>query len=196
MLQLIAKIFGSKSGRDIKRLMPLVDQAIKHWEELKLLSHDQLREESTKIQNRIREELSGIDDQLAALHQKIADQPDMDINEKELIFSDIDRIELDRTKELEKVLLKVLPRAFAIVRDTARRFKENTYLEVTAQDFDRQFAAMHENVKIVGDKAHWYNQWMAAGNLITWDMVHYDVQLIGGAVLHEGKVAEMATGAA
>jgi preprotein translocase subunit SecA len=174
--------------------MPLVDQAIKDWEELKPLTHDQLREESAKIQERIKEELKSIDEKLDALHQKIVDQPDLDINEKESIFTEIDRIELERNKELEKVLLKVLPRTFAIVRDTARRFKENPYLEVTARDFDRQFAATHENVKIVGDKAHWHNQWMAAGNLITWDMVHYDVQLIGGAVLHEGKVAEMATG--
>ena len=194
MLQLIAKIFGSKSARDIKRLMPLVEQAGKNWEELKPLSNDELRAETISIQNTINQELRGIDDQLAALHQRIADQPDLDINEKESVFTEIDKIELERDKELEKVLLKVLPRAFAIVRDTARRFKENPYLEVTAQDFDRQFAATHPNVKIVGDKAQWYNQWMAAGNMITWDMVHYDVQLIGGAVLHEGKVAEMATG--
>ncbi|HET7179468.1 MAG TPA: preprotein translocase subunit SecA, partial [Chryseosolibacter sp.] len=194
MLQLIAKIFGSKSSRDIKRLMPLVEQAVKAWEELKPLTHDQLRAESLNIQNRIAQELKDIDDKLAALHQKIAENPDLDINEKESVFSEIDKIELDRNKELEKVLLKVLPRTFAIVRETARRFKENEYLEVTAQDFDRQFAATHENVKITGDKAQWYNKWMAAGNMITWDMVHYDVQLIGGAVLHEGKVAEMATG--
>ncbi len=194
MLQLIAKIFGSKSNRDIKRLMPLVEQAGKDWEQLKPLSNDELRAETITIQNTINQELKGIDDKLAVLHQRIADNPELDINEKESVFTEIDKIELERDKELEKVLLKVLPRAFAIVRDTARRFKENTYLEVTARDFDRQFAASHPNVKIVGDKAHWYNQWMAAGNMVTWDMVHYDVQLIGGAVLHEGKVAEMATG--
>ena len=194
MLKLIAKLLGNKSNRDIKRLMPLVDQAKQAWDELKALSNDELRAETIKIQNTINSELEGIDEKLAGLHQQIANNPALDINEKEGIFADIDRIELERDKELEKVLLKVLPRAFAIVRDTARRFKENAYLEVTAQDFDRKFAATHENIKIVGDKAHWLNQWMAAGNLITWDMVHYDVQLIGGAVLHEGKVAEMATG--
>ncbi len=194
MLQLIAKILGNKSTRDIKRLMPLVVQAGKDWEEIKPLSNDELRNETTKIQDTINSGLKHIDDKLAALHQKIADNPDLDINEKENVFAEIDRIELDRNKELEKILLKVLPRTFAIVRDTARRFKENEYLEVTAMDFDRMFAATHPNVKIEGDKARWYNQWMAAGNMITWDMVHYDVQLIGGAVLHEGKVAEMATG--
>ena len=194
MLKLIAKLLGNKSTRDIKRLMPLVDQAKQAWDELKALSNDELRSETLKIQNTINSELKGIDDQLAALHQKIADNPDLDINEKEGVFAEIDKIELDRDKELEKVLLKVLPRTFAIVRDTARRFKENSFLEVTAQEFDRKFAATHENIKIIGDKAQWSNQWMAAGNMITWDMVHYDVQLIGGAVLHEGKVAEMATG--
>lgn len=194
MLKLIAKLLGNKSTRDIKRLMPLVDQAKQDWEQVKALTNDELRNETIKIQDTINAELKGIDDKLASLHQKIADSPDLDINEKESVFAEIDRIELDRNKELEKVLLKVLPRTFAIVRDTARRFKENAYLEVTARDFDRQFATTHENIKIVGDKAHWYNQWMAAGNLVTWDMVHYDVQLIGGAVLHEGKVAEMATG--
>src|SRR5687768_390585 len=194
MLKLIAKILGNKSTKDIKRLMPLVEQAKQDWEQIRSLTNDELRNETIKIQNTINADLKGIDDQLAALHKKIADNPDLDINEKESLFAEIDRIELDRDKELEKVLLKVLPKTFAIVRDTARRFKENEYLEVTAQDFDRQFAATHQNVKIDGDKARWYNQWMAAGNLITWDMLHYDVQLIGGAVLHEGKVAEMATG--
>ena len=194
MLKLISKIFGNKSTKDIKRLMPLVDQAKLDWEQIKTLSNDELRSESIKIQEIIKGELKPIDEKLASLHVKISSTPDLDINDKEAIFAEIDKIELDRNKELEKVLLKVLPRTFAVVRDTARRFKENEYLEVTAQDFDRQFAATHQNVKIVGDKAQWYNQWMAAGNMITWDMVHYDVQLIGGAVLHEGKVAEMATG--
>lgn len=194
MLKLIAKIFGSKSSRDIKRLMPLVEQAKQEWEELKPLSNDELRDETLKIQDAINAGLKDIDDKLGALHTKIAENADLEITEKEAVFAEIDRIELDRDKELEKILIKVLPRTFAIVRDTARRFKENAYLEVTAQEFDRRFAATHPNVKIVGDKAHWYNQWMAAGNMITWDMVHYDVQLIGGAVLHEGKVAEMATG--
>lgn len=194
MLKLIAKLLGNKSTRDIKRLMPLVEQAKQDWEQVKTLTNDELRQETVKIQNTINSELKGIDDKLASLHQQIADNPDLDINEKESLFAEIDKMEGDRNKELEKVLLRVLPKTFAIVRDTARRFKENATLEVTATDFDRKFAAKYENVSIEGDKAYWANQWMAAGNLITWDMVHYDVQLIGGAVLHEGKVAEMATG--
>lgn len=194
MLKLIAKIFGTKSDKDIKRMMPLVEETKKEGEKLPGLSNDQLRQRTQDIQNEINQKLKPIDDQLAALHKQISDQPNLDINEKEGIFNQIDAIEKDRNKELEKVLMEVLPRAFAIVRETARRFKENEYLEVTATEFDRTLAPRHTNVKIVGDKAHWYRQWMAAGNMITWDMVHYDVQIIGGIALHEGKVAEMATG--
>ena len=194
MLKLIAKLFGTKSEKDIKRIMPLVEQTKQEGERVKSLSNDELRAETKKIQEQINQELKNIDDQLAGLHQKIADNPELDINEKESVFGQIDKLEEDRNKELEKVLLKVLPNAFAIVRETARRFKENEYLEVTAQDFDRVISGVRENVKIEGDKALWYNKWMAAGNMITWDMVHYDVQIIGGIVLHEGKIAEMATG--
>ena len=194
MLQLIAKIFGTKSEKDIKRIMPLVDQSKAEYEKLKSISNDQLRDETRQIREQINGELKNIDDNLASLHQKIADSPDLDINEKEAVFAQIDKIEEDRNKELEKVLMKVLPKSFAIVRETARRFKENDFLEVTAQEFDRVYSATHDNVKIEGDKARWENKWLAGGNLITWDMIHYDVQLIGGVVLHEGKIAEMATG--
>ena len=194
MLKLIAKLFGTKSEKDIKRIMPLVEQTKQEGERIKSLSNDALRGETKKIQEQINQELKSIDDQLAGLHQKIADNPSLDINEKESLFAEIDKLEEDRNKELEKVLLKVLPNAFAIVRETAKRFKENEYLEVTAQDFDRVISGVRENVKIEGDKALWYNKWMAAGNMITWDMVHYEVQIIGGIVLHEGKIAEMATG--
>jgi preprotein translocase subunit SecA len=194
MLKLIAKLFGTKSEKDIKRMTPLVEQTKQEGEKLISISHDDLRNKTQEIQALINTKLRPIDDELAALHQQVADHPELDINEKEAIFLKVDKIELERNKELEKVLLEVLPQAFAIMRETAKRFKENDYLEVTATEFDRQLAASHDNVKIAGDKAHWHKQWMAAGNLITWDMVHYDVQIIGGIALHEGKVAEMATG--
>jgi len=168
MLKFIAKIFGTKSEKDIKRIMPLVEQTKAEGEKLKTISNDELRKETTKIQEVINQELSGIDSQLAALHKKIADNPDLDITEKESVFAEMDKLEGDRNKELEKVLLTVLPKAFAIVRETARRFKENEFLEVTAQDFDRFLAASYENIKIEGDKAIWANKWMAAGNMITW----------------------------
>ena len=175
-------------------MMPLVEQAKKEGELLPSLSNDELRAKTDEIQQFINQELKDIDDRIAGLHQQIADQPDLDLDEKESIFSQIDNLERDRNKELEKVLVKVLPKAFAVVRETARRFKENEHLEVTAKPYDISFAASHENVTISGDKALWHNQWIAAGNMITWDMVHYEVQLIGGIVLHEGKIAEMATG--
>ncbi|MBS1491561.1 MAG: preprotein translocase subunit SecA [Bacteroidetes bacterium] len=194
MLKLIAKIFGTKSEKDIKRMAPLVEETKKEEKTLSPLSHDELRQKSLEVQHYINSKLKLIDEQIADLRQRIADHPELDINEKEFIFSQIDKTELERNKELEKVLLEVLPLAFAIMRETAKRFKENEHIEVTATEFDRQIAAKHDNVKIAGDKAHWHNQWMAAGNLIKWDMVHYDVQIIGGVALHEGKIAEMATG--
>lgn len=175
-------------------MTPLVEQTKSEGEGMISLSNDELRHRTVEIQNYINSKLKLIDDQIAGFYQRITDHPEMDINEKEFVFSQIDKTELERNKELEKILIEVLPQAFAIIRETAKRFKENDFLEVTATDHDRELAAKHNNVKIVGDKAHWHNQWMAAGNLITWDMVHYDVQIIGGIALHEGKVAEMATG--
>jgi preprotein translocase subunit SecA len=194
MLQFIAKIFGTKSDKDIKRIMPLVDQTRKEGERLSALSHDELRQQTARVQQEIDQYLKDIDNQIASLHKQIDEQPELDITEKESIFNQIDKLEEDRNKELEKVLMTVLPKAFAVIRETAKRFKENAAIEVTATDMDREFAARYQHVSISGDKAIWQNQWMAAGNLITWDMVHYDVQIIGGIVLHEGKIAEMATG--
>lgn len=194
MLKLLAKIFGDKSQKDIKLMMPLVEQTKREGESLISLSNDELRKKTAEIQRHINEKLKPIDDQIAALHTHIADRPEMDLNEKESVFKQIDKLEIDRNKELEKVLMEVLPRAFAIVRETARRFKENESLEVTATELDIKLAAKNQNIHISGDKAYWSRQWMAAGNLITWDMVHYEVQIIGGIALHEGKVAEMATG--
>lgn len=194
MLKLIAKIFGTKSQKDIKQIMPLVDETRKEGEKLTGLSHDDLRNQTREVQNIINQALQDIDNQLASLHKEVEENPELGIPQKESIFAQIDKLEADRNKELEKVLMKVLPRAFAIIRETARRFKENEVIEVTANDFDREISARHENVQIAGDKARWSNQWKAAGNLIKWDMVHYDVQVIGGIVLHQGKIAEMATG--
>jgi preprotein translocase subunit SecA len=118
----------------------------------------------------------------------------MDIDAKEETFNQIDILEEERNKDLEKVLMEILPQAFAVVKETGRRYKENGKLEVEAQMFDELYAAQHSNVEIKSGKAIWHNKWIAAGNEITWDMMHYDVQLIGGIVLHQGKIAEMATG--
>ncbi len=194
MLKFIAKILGTKSDKDIKRIMPLVEATKREGETMKPLSHDELRGQTKEVQTYINEKLKPIDDQLGGLHQQVLDHPQLDLHEKEAIFNQIDQLEKDRNVQLEKVLMEILPKAFAVMRETARRFKDNEFIEVTAQDSDYQFAAKFDHVKVEGGKARWHNQWMAAGNMITWDMVHYDVQIIGGVVLHEGKIAEMATG--
>ena len=190
----ITKIFGNKSEKDIKKVMPLVEKTNEACEALSAISDDALREKTTEIKGIIAGDLKTIDDEIAGLHQQIADEPDMDIHQKEEIFDRIDKLEEDRNKELEKILIKVLPDAFAIIKETARRFKEHKKLEVTAALSDKQIAAHKSNVEIKGEKAIWHNKWTAAGNEIVWDMLHYDVQIIGGIILHEGKIAEMATG--
>jgi preprotein translocase subunit SecA len=194
MLKLIAKIFGTKSEKDIKRMMPLVEQTKREGEKLLSLSHDQLRAKTQEVRDTINTHLKPIDDQIQALRLQITSEENLDIHHKENLFAQIDKLELERNKELEKVLMQVLPVVFAIVRDTARRFKENQTLEVTATETDRLLSARHENILINGDKSIWKNEWIAAGNKVTWDMVHYDVQIIGGIALHEGKISEMATG--
>ena len=194
MLKFIAKVFGTKSEKDIKGIMPLVEKINKEYASYASMSDDDLRNKTLSIQNQINDSLKGIDDEIAGLHQRIADNPDLDIHQKEEVFAKIDSLEEDRNKDLEKVLMEVLPAAFAVVKETARRLKENGKLVVTANMHDKTIAAAKANVEIDGDKAIWHNKWMAAGNEIVWDMLHYDVQLIGGIVLHQGKIAEMATG--
>ncbi|MFC6998310.1 preprotein translocase subunit SecA [Rufibacter roseus] len=190
----VAKIFGTKSERDIKGVMPYVALINEEFAKLAALSDDQLRARTQEVQAVIAERLKPIDDKIAALRQRIEDEPELDITQKEDIFLEIDQLEKDRNKDLEVVLMEVLPQAFAIVKETARRFKENGQLTVTATELDHEFASRKSNVQINGDKAVWANKWNAAGTEVTWDMLHYDVQLIGGIVLHQGKIAEMATG--
>ncbi len=190
----LTKLFGTKSSRDIKQIMPYVEKINQEFARMKEWSDDQLRASTDEVRDVIDARLKGIDEQIAALHKRIEDDPEMDINEKEDIFNEIDKLEEDRNDKLEEVLLEVLPKAFAIIKETARRFMEHGKLEVKATLYDKQMAAEHENVRIEGDKAIWDGEWTAAGHKIKWDMVHYDVQLIGGIVLHQGKIAEMATG--
>jgi len=190
----LTKIFGTKSDRDIKTIMPYVDKTNKEFEKLLSISDDELRAKTQEIRDIIDQRLIDIDQQIKDLHKKVEDEPEMDIQEKEQVFNHIDKLEEERNKQLEEVLLEVLPPAFAIIKETARRFKENEKLVVKADMHDKQLASKHEHVEIDGDNAIWHNEWMAAGNKTTWDMLHYDVQLIGGVVLHEGKIAEMATG--
>jgi preprotein translocase subunit SecA len=189
-----AKVFGTKSDKDIKKVLPYVGQINEVYQSFANISDDQLRQETTKVRETITSGLASIDAEIDKLNQKVLDQPDLDIHEKEEVFKSIDSLEEDRNEALEEILMEVLPQAFAIVKETARRFKENHQLTVTATMQDKALAAEYDNVEIKGDQAVWHHQWMAGGNEVTWDMLHYDVQLIGGIVLHQGKIAEMATG--
>ena len=193
MLGILSKIFGSKSERDIKQIQPIVERIKAEYEKLQDISHDELRQKTVQFKARIKEALAEIDKEVGELKAK-AESPDLPIQEKTAIYDEIDKLGKERDKELEKVLMEILPEAFAVMKDTARRFTENKTIEVTATDFDRELAAQKPNVVISGDKAIHHNTWMAAGTEVTWNMVHYDVQLIGGIVLHQGKIAEMATG--
>jgi len=193
MINLIAKLFGTKSQRDLKDLTPYVAQVNAEFAQLRDLSNDDLRQVTLDLRAYIATELADIDNQVIELNGA-ANQPGINVDEKEKLFNRIDKLEADRNVELERVLLAILPRSFAVVKETARRFTENEQLTVTTTDFDREIATRKNNVQIDGEQAHWANTWDAAGTPVKWDMVHYDVQIIGGVVLHEGKIAEMATG--
>lgn len=193
MLKFLSKLFGSKSERDIKAIQPIVNKIKEEYSKLSSLSNDELRAKTFEFKNRIQEYLKEIDTEIAGLKEQ-AEDSSVDMSAKTAIYEKIDKLEKDRDKQLEDVLLDILPEAFAVVKDTARRLTENSVLEVTATEFDRDLATRRPNVTIEGDKAFWSNTWTAAGTEVTWNMIHYDVQLIGGVVLHEGKIAEMSTG--
>ncbi|HET8830343.1 MAG TPA: preprotein translocase subunit SecA [Pelobium sp.] len=194
MLSFINKIFGNKSDRDVKAARPLVEKIKAEYEKLSSLSHDELRAKTQYFKEHIKNSLADIDAKIAEIKINVLDNPEMPLNEKTDFYDEIDRLGKDRNKKLEETLLEILPEAFAVMKDTARRFTENEVIEVTATEFDRELAARKPNVVIKGDKALHHNSWLAAGTEVKWNMVHYDVQLIGGIVLHEGKIAEMATG--
>jgi len=194
MLDFISKLFGSKSERDVKGVQPIVEKIKAEFAKLDGISNDELRAKTIAFKETIKEGLTSIDAEIQEIKDKIESNPDLDVTEKVELYRQADKLEKDRNKELEVILMNILPEAFAVVKETARRFKENKELEVTASQFDRELAARKSNVVIKGEKAFHHNTWIAAGNEVTWDMVHYDVQLIGGTVLHEGKIAEMATG--
>ncbi|MES2797682.1 MAG: preprotein translocase subunit SecA, partial [Bacteroidota bacterium] len=190
----IANVFGTKSDRDLKELSPYVISTTEEYLKLSSISDEALRGKTAEFKAIIAEKLAEIDTQIEELKQNAETDLDLSVDEKEVIFNKIDKLELERNKELELVLKEILPQAFAVVKETARRFTENKKLVVNATVQDKFLSATKKNVEIDGDKAIWHYKWLAAGNEITWEMVHYDVQIIGGAVLHEGKIAEMATG--
>ena len=189
--KLLSKIFGNKSTRDRKESQPWVEKIKKAEPAIQALDNDGLRAKTQELKNIIQSSANDIKEKITELKGKIEDTP---IEDREPIFSQIDKLEKEVLERYDKKLDEVLPDAFAIVRETARRFSQNEEITVTATDFDRELAATHDFVRIDGDKAIYQNHWIAGGNEITWNMVHYDVQLFGGVVLHQGKIAEMATG--
>ncbi len=191
--KIFGKIFGNKADKDFKELSPFVGKINEEYNKLQSLTNDELRNKTSTFKALIKESLSEITQNINDLKEK-ADQPEVDVNEKEDLYKEVEKLEKDRLTLLEEVLLELLPQAFAVMKETSRRFSENETLEVTAQDFDKELSTKKDFVSIQGDKAFWKNSWDAAGIMVNWKMVHYDVQLIGGTVLHKGKIAEMATG--
>lgn len=190
--KILSGFLGNKSERDIKEIMPIVDKIRDIYPSITKLSHDELRARSAALRTKVKSSVADLEAEIARLREEVERTDDFD--QKENLYERIDRIEKEIDARLAAVMDEVLPEAFAIMKDTARRFVENDVVEVTANDFDREMAAKYDHVEIKGDKALWHSSWMAGGNRIRWDMVHYDVQLIGGVVLHQGKIAEMATG--
>ena len=189
----LKKMFGSKADRDMKAIQPILAKILSVYERIDKLSDDELRAEAQRIKGVIADRIAGDEAKKRALRQQLEDM-NISADEKERLATEVDNLAKKIDEQIEEVLMEVLPDAFAVMKSTARRFKENAQIKVLATDSDRDLAATKDFVSIDGDYAIWKNSWMAGGNMITWDMVHYDVQLIGGIVLHQGKIAEMATG--
>ncbi|WP_298765244.1 preprotein translocase subunit SecA [uncultured Polaribacter sp.] len=192
ILNAVIKLFvGDKQEKDLKTLQPIVDNVRKFENEFSKLSHDQLRAKTLEFKAQIKEATKTFTDKITVLEEEAKSA---DIDRQEDIYTEIDALKDEAYTVSENVLEEIMPAAFAVVKETAKRFVENAEIEVTATPFDRELSAERENVVLEGDKAYWANSWDAAGKPITWDMIHYDVQLIGGSVLHQGKIAEMMTG--
>lgn len=187
----LKKILGNKAQRDLKEITPVVDKIKLVYEDIKILSNDELRARTESLKLRIQEYVAP---EKLRIDEIKASVDEIEIDQREKLYAEIDKLEKEITQKYEEVLDEVLPEAFAIMKDTARRLTENSEVVVTATEYDRDLATKYDFVSIEGDKAHYKNQWTAGGNIIKWEMVHYDVQLIGGVVLHKGKISEMATG--
>ena len=193
LLDSVLKIFvGDKSKQDLGEIQPLVNEIKSHEAAVSMLSLDELRAKSDAFRQRIQDDQAQVQKEIEALLKDI--EAEEDIDKKEDLYNTIDQLKDDRYAIERKTLDEILPEAFAVIKETAKRFKENQVLKVTASAKDREFSATKAYITLSGDQAHWSNSWDAAGKQVTWDMVHYDVQLIGGIALHQGKVAEMQTG--
>ena len=189
----LLKIFvGDKSKKDLKTILPLVEKIKSFQDDFIVLSNDELRGKTIEFKEQIKSTRQAIDQEIDALKTKIDQETDIDVRESH--YNTIDRLEKEALEKVESTLNDILPAAFAVVKETARRFANNETLAVTANAFDRELAQNHAYVVLNNDEAVWHNSWDAAGKSITWDMIHYDVQLIGGIAMHQGKIAEMQTG--
>ncbi|MDI9550485.1 MAG: preprotein translocase subunit SecA [Bacteroidales bacterium] len=189
---ILKKIFGSKSDRDMKQVKPTLDKVLAAFGEIDRLSNDDLRARTQELRAKVLAVEAPFEQRMEEIKAQL--EEDIPVNEKEALATESDKLVKEEDEAIEKVLLEILPEAFSIMKSTARRFTENETIEVTATDFDKDLSIHHDFVRIDGDKAIYRNHWMAGGNEIVWDMIHYDVQLIGGIILHQGKIAEMATG--
>ncbi|HYK47070.1 MAG TPA: preprotein translocase subunit SecA [Parafilimonas sp.] len=195
MLNILSKILGgNKSEKDVKKIEPQVVQINHFFEQYQTLSNDELRNKTNDFKQRIKAHLAEIDESIQSKKTEAEQLPESEMQARDALYKAADELKKDRDKKIEEILLEILPEAFAVVKETARRFKESTELTSTATQLDRDLSVKKEYITINGDNSVYRNSWMAAGNLITWNMVHYDVQLIGGIVLHQGKISEMATG--
>ncbi|MDO5443727.1 MAG: preprotein translocase subunit SecA, partial [Bacteroidia bacterium] len=189
---IIGKIFGTKADRDMKLVKPFLEKILAQYDIIDKLSNDELRARSEALKARLREVEAPFEARIEEIKQAL--EGDLPVSEKEKLATESDKLVKDEDEAIEKCLEEILPEAFAVMKSTARRFAQNETIEVTATQFDRDLTVNHDFVRVEGDKAIWQNHWIAGGNEVTWDMVHYDVQLIGGTILHQGKIAEMATG--
>ena len=189
--KILSKLFGNKSTRDMKLIQPWVEKVKAASPAIEQLDNDALRAKTQEIRHTIQHSADDIKEKISELKAKVEETP---LEDREVLFYQIDKLETQVLDRMEEALNEALPEVFAIVKDTARRFAQNDTIEVTATDFDRELATTHDFVHIDGDKAIYQNHWVAGGNDMKWNMIHYDVQLFGGVVLHQGKIAEMATG--
>jgi preprotein translocase subunit SecA len=187
----LGSLFGNKAMRDMKEIKPIVDQVLAVYPEIEKLTNDEIRVKVNEIKAALQESVAPLRAEIESLKAKIEET---DIDQRQPLFDHVDKLEGEVLEKFEEGLTEALPTVFAIVKDTARRFAQNETIAVTATDFDRELALTHDFVDIDGDQAIWHNHWVAGGNETVWEMIHYDVQLFGGVVLHQGKIAEMATG--
>ncbi|HVE60969.1 MAG TPA: hypothetical protein VNA26_04070, partial [Chitinophagaceae bacterium] len=192
---IFSKLFGgSKSEKDVRQITPMVTTINQHFSAYQSLSNDELRNKTSEFRKRIHAHIKDIDINIEQTNKKADELSFEDLVGKDTIYQEVDKLKKDRDQKIEEILKEILPEAFAVVKETARRFKENTELISSATDLDKELSVTKTYIRIEGDQAIYKNIWPAGGNEITWNMVHYDVQLIGGIVLHNGKIAEMATG--